>query len=139
MKDLSAPSPLGTSRAKLSWKRTLLLFSYVALGCTPRSPEPVELPADPPYIRGMLTRSDSAMILVEENPSDSLSLKTELRFGPNTAILWRTGDPASRDDLRLGAHVSAWVVGPVLQSYPSRATLGTLVIESTTQPGTPGI
>ena len=97
------------------------------------------MPADPPYIRGMLTRSDSATILVEENPSDSVSLKVVLRFGPDARILWRTGEPARRDDLRLGSHVSAWVDGPVLQSFPSRATLGTLVIESTTEPGSPGV
>jgi hypothetical protein len=96
---------------------------------------PVEIPQDPPYISGMITRLDSSSVRVEENPSESSgSAKAVLRLERSTAILWRSGEVATIGDLRLGTQVRAWVGGSVQESYPVRANARVLVIDSTTPP-----
>jgi hypothetical protein len=99
-----------------------------------------ELPTEPPYLSGAITAIEPAEIRVEADPgASSGSAKAVLRFGPETRILWRTGEVAGRADLRLGTVVSAWVAGPVMESYPVQATAATIVIESTTRPGVPQV
>lgn len=111
----------------------LLLFG----GCAPAKPDP-ELPTSPPYIRGVITAIDGSQIRVEQNPTSSTgAAKAVLRLTPETQILWRSGEVADRRDLRLGARVSAWVVGPLLESYPVQGTASTVMIESTTEPAVP--
>lgn len=122
-------------------KSPILLALLVATlcACTGSPPEGRrELPEEPPYLRGAVTAIDAAEIRVEADPSTTArSAKAVLRLTEETEILWRTGEPADRGDLRLGSVVSAWVAGPVLESYPVQATARTIVIESTTRPAAP--
>lgn len=96
------------------------------------------LPADPPYLRGTVTALDGDQVRVEENAGErSGSAKAVLRITPSTRIVWRTGEPAERGDLRLGTRVSAWVSGPIAESYPVQAEADLLLVESTTLPNEP--
>lgn len=117
------------------------ILPLLALLCACTGPNPktqAALPEEPPYLRGAVTAIDDAEIRVEADPSaTAISAKAVLRLTEETHILWRTGEPADRGDLRLGAVVSVWVSGPVLESYPVQATADTVVIESTTRPGAP--
>jgi hypothetical protein len=117
----------------------LLVLVSLLSACTRSAQEgPVELPSEPPYISGAITSIEATEIRVEADPgSASGSAKGVLRLTDDTQILWRTGERADRGDLRLGTVVSAWVAGPVLESYPVQATAATVVIESTTRPAAP--
>ena len=121
-------------------RRILPLLGLLAvLGACNRSAT-AELPTDPPYLRGAITAIEPTEIRVEVDPgAASGSAKAMLRLLEDTQILWRTGEPADRGDLRLGTVVSAWVAGPVMESYPVQATAATIVIESTTRPGVPQV
>lgn len=102
------------------------------------APEEGQLPEGTPYIRGVVTALDGASLRVEENAgAASGSAKAVLRVTDGTRILWRTGEPAELGDLRLGTRVSAWVSGPIAESYPAQAEADALVIESTTLPAEP--
>lgn len=96
------------------------------------------LPTEPPYLRGTVTAIDDATVRVEENAGErSGSAKAVLRITESTRIVWRTGRPAERGDLRLGARVSAWITGPVAESYPVQGEAAVLLVESTTLPNEP--
>jgi hypothetical protein len=118
----------------------LLVAVSFSGGCDREGAEmDARLPAEAPFVRGVVTAIDGADVTIEENPADqSGSPKAVLRLTPETDIFWRSGDQANPSDLRLGARVSAWTRGPVMESYPVQGTAGTLVIESTTMPGDPG-
>ena len=119
-------------------RRLLPLLCLAALFGACNGSAPVELPAEPPYMSGAITAIEPTEIRVEADPGTaSGSAKAMLRLTDETRILWRTGEPADRGDLRLGTVVSAWVTGPVLESYPVQATAATIVIESTTRPAVP--
>ena len=122
-------------------KHPILLPFLLAVLCACIGPVPDArraLPEEPPYLRGAVTAIDVSEIRVEADPSTTArSAKAVLRLTEETQILWRTGEPADRGDLRLGSVVSAWVAGPVLESYPVQATARTIVIESTTRPAAP--
>ena len=117
----------------------LLAPLLVLLGaCNSSSEPPATLPSEPPYLSGAITAIEGAEIRVEADPDRAAgSAKAMLRLTPETQILWRTGEPADRGDLRLGTVVSAWVNGPILESYPVQAAASTIVIESTTRPAAP--
>jgi hypothetical protein len=120
---------------------TGLFTAFLLLGaCGPEDAGmDARIPAEAPYLRGVITAIDGAEVRIEENPAEATaSAKAILRLTPETDILWRSGEHAEATDLRLGARVSAWTRGPVLESYPVQGTAGTLVIESTTMPGDPG-
>ena len=96
------------------------------------------IPAGPAYIRGAITANEGGQIRVEADPgAPAGSDKAMLRITEDTDILWRSGERADAGDLRLGTVVSAWVTGPVRESYPVQADAATLVIESTTRPAAP--
>jgi hypothetical protein len=116
-----------------------LAILLLLVACSRPEPEgPAALPSQPPYLHGAITAMDDAGIRVEADPgAASGSDKAMLRLTPGTRILWRTGEVADRGDLRLGTVVSAWVTGPVAESYPVQATAATIVIESTTRPAAP--
>lgn len=120
--------------------RLIALAGMVALlsACGGPSRAPAELPSEPPYMTGAITAIDEGSIRVEADPGGTAgSQKAMLRLTPETQILWRTGERADQGDLRLGTVVSAWISGPILESYPIQATVDTVVIESTTRPGAP--
>jgi hypothetical protein len=119
----------------------LLLSLPLLLVCactSPSSESPAAIPSEPPYLRGAITAMEAGEIRVEADPGQAAgSAKAMLRLTPETEILWRTGERADRGDLRLGTVVSAWVDGPILESYPVQAAASTIVIESTTRPAAP--
>ena len=82
-----------------------------------------------PELRALITEADPG--------AASGSDKAMLRITAETDIFWRSGERADRGDLRLGTVVSAWVAGPVRESYPVQADAATLVIEYTTRPAAP--
>lgn len=111
-----------------------LLLLFAACG----APEDGGAPAEPPYLRGTVTALDGQTVRVEENAGErSGSAKAVLRITGSTRIVWRTGEPADRGDLRLGTRVSAWVAGPIAESYPVQADAAVLLVESTTLPNEP--
>ena len=117
-------------------RRALVLALLAALGACSRST--ATLPDGAPFLRGAITAIDGAQIRVEADPgAPAGSDKASLRITDDTEILWRSGERADRGDLRLGTVVSAWVTGPVRESYPVQADAATLVIESTTRPAAP--
>jgi hypothetical protein len=123
------------------WIPVLLLAALALAGACERGRADVDarLPAEAPFLRGVVTAIDGADVRIEENPADQAgSPKAVLRLTPETDIFWRSGDQANPSDLRLGTRVSAWTRGPVMESYPVQGTAGTLMIESTTIPGDPG-
>lgn len=114
-----------------------LAMVLLLVGCG-ASEEEGAIPSEPPYLRGTVTAMDGAEVRVEENAGErSGSAKAVLRLTGSTRIVWRTGEPAEPGDLRLGSRVSAWVAGPVAESYPVQAEAGVLMIESTTLPNEP--
>ncbi|MEX2569977.1 MAG: hypothetical protein WD737_01630 [Gemmatimonadota bacterium] len=87
-------------------------------------------PTEPPDIQGIVSSTDSGTILIETNPLDeSGSPKAMVRLTPETAVMYRGGDAASRGELTIGHNVSAWFQGPAMESYPLQATGATIVIE----------
>lgn len=132
---LRPPRPATDATSRLRRALALLLL----LGaCRGREPRP-SLPVGAPYLKGVVTSAAGSVIEVESDPGSSAgSPKASLTVGPGTVILWRSGEPALRADLRLGSVVSAWVGGPVRESYPVQAAADTVVIESTTKPSRSG-
>ena len=112
--------------------RLLPLALLLALSACSR---PASLPTETPFIRGAITAIEGGQIRVEADPgAPAGSDKAMLRITRDTDIFWRSGERADQGDLRLGTVVSAWVTGPVRESYPVQADAATLVIESTTRP-----
>src|SRR5687768_1220354 len=106
--------------------------------CSRSASESGSLPADAPFMRGAITAIEGGPIRVEADPGAAAgSDKAMLRITGDTEIFWRSGERADRGDLRLGTVVSAWVSGPVRESYPVQADAATLVIEYTTRPAAP--
>lgn len=118
-------------------RRGILAASLLALLASGCAREPSEDPsAEPPYLSGAITAVDGAEIRVEAHPTGGAAAAV-LRLTPDTRIQWSTGEPASRRDLRLGAQVSVWVVGPVAESYPVQATARRVRIETVGSPVDP--
>ena len=93
-------------------------------------PDDNEIPTDAPTIQGIITATAGNSIRVEENPADeSGSDKAMLNITDNTRILRRSGETAGMSDLATGLRVSAWVTGPVAESYPWQGAASTIVIE----------
>jgi hypothetical protein len=114
---------------------TLAIVTLLLLAACWRPDPRASLPTGAPYLKGVVTASEGDQIRLEADSGvSSGSPKAALTLGPRTVLLWRTGDPAQRADLRLGSVVSAWVGGPIRESYPVQATADTLVIESTSKP-----
>jgi hypothetical protein len=94
-----------------------------------------DCPTKDPYIRGAITAVATESIRVEENPADlSGTAKAVLQLTEKTRIQRRAGGSALRSDLQVGVLVSAWVTGPVKESYPVQATACAIIIEEPSQP-----
>ncbi len=88
------------------------------------------IPSTAPYITGIVTMVTAEMLLVEENPAqDHGDAKVNLRLNGSTRILRRSGAGARPSDLRMGQSLSAWVAGPVMESYPVQAVAAVIIIE----------
>jgi len=88
-----------------------------------------------PYIRGTITEIDGNTVLVEENPAEEFhGKKALLLITGETVIVDEYGEIASEADLAVGQFVSAWVTGPVLESYPVQARASLIVIEPVAVP-----
>ena len=71
-------------------------------------------------------------VLIEETPGPSGGAKIVLTMPTSARVLRRTEAgvaSAAFADLRVGQRVSAWVDGPVAESYPSQARGSVVVIE----------
>jgi hypothetical protein len=113
-------------------------FEPVTEGCTPPEqldPDGAVSSDDPP----MCTDADSDVegtILVEASPYEpvgGLGDKASLTISRRTTAIWVCGPtdalvPGSFGDLVPGQVVSAWVDGPVAESYPVQATASALAV-----------
>lgn len=90
------------------------------------------IPSSPPSVTGTVTEIGSdGRIRIEENPSEpSGSQKFVVRLSDGATILTRGGVAMKAGDIAVGSRVSAWLVGPVMESYPAQGTANVIVIES---------
>jgi hypothetical protein len=114
----------------------LALTVASSVSCSPASIAPDR----PPDIVGTITSvqpptapDGPTRVRIEANPSEeSGSPKMVLAIGPETRLLDRRDGDESRDvavgALRVGDRVEGWVTGPVMESYPSQGTAGTIVL-----------
>jgi len=83
-------------------------------------------------IQGSVTSVSGAVVLVEEEPNgESGSEKGYFTVTGETEILRQQGEalvPAALDDLEVGELVVATYAGPVLESFPTQGTAGSIVI-----------
>ncbi len=116
-------------------------IAIIALLAGCRASQTVDIPSDPPSIRGTITNATAATsgdrlgsILVEEVPSDqSGSNKSSVRVTRDTRILVRESGGLRRGtfaDLRTGQIAEAWFTGPVMESYPTQATASVVVVNA---------
>lgn len=89
------------------------------------------IPASPPSVTGTVTEiGTDGRLRIEENPSEPIgSQKFVLRLSDGATILTRAGLPMKAGDIAVGSRVSAWIVGPVMESYPAQGTANVIVIE----------
>lgn len=67
---------------------------------------------------------------IEERPGDATgSAKAVVRLSAGATIITRAGVAARVEDIAVGTRVSAWFIGPVMESYPVQATANVIVIE----------
>lgn len=91
------------------------------------------VPTLPASITGTVTGIGAdRRIRIEERPGDaSGSAKAVVRLSADATVVTRAGVAARFEDIGPGARVSAWFVGPVMESYPVQATANVIVIEGT--------
>lgn len=91
------------------------------------------VPTLPASITGTVTDIGADRRLrIEERPGDaSGSAKAVVRLSADATIVTRAGVAARVEDIAVGTRVSAWFIGPVMESYPVQATANVIVIEGT--------
>jgi hypothetical protein len=81
-------------------------------------------PNAPPYISGLVTAIADGRVRIEETPGlEAGGNKTVTTVGAETKLFRSTPDGPRRitlGDLRVGDVVDAWIIGPVLESYPTQ-------------------
>ena len=83
-----------------------------------------------PSIIGLVTAITLPQVVVEANPAESHgSDKARVRVTDDTQVLRQGEGVMGITDLRVGQKVKVWFDGPVMESYPSQATAGVIVIE----------
>jgi hypothetical protein len=122
---------------RLHHLRSSLVLSLLLAGCAPAT----VVPTDPPDIAGTITgvlapatADGPTRVRIEANPAEeSGSPKMVLAVERGTRILERTSATETRpvgiDALRVGERVRAWVSGPIMESYPSQGSAGTIVLD----------
>ncbi len=84
-----------------------------------------------PSISGQITAVALPMVMVEENPAESHgSDKARVRITEATQVLRESEGVVGATELGVGQQVKVWFTGPVMESYPSQATAGVIVIDS---------
>jgi hypothetical protein len=107
-----------------------MLVCTACSSSTPGAPGTAALDSVP-YIRGTITAIERNRIRIEEVPADLTgTAKALLRLTDTTRIQLHSGAVASPSDLRVGQGVSAWVTGPIMESYPVQADASAVVIEA---------
>ena len=117
--------------------RCVLALTLPVAGCAPSALVPEEAPDIAGTITSVLapaTADGPTRVRIEANPAEeSGSPKMVLAVERGTRILERTSGAETRavgiDALRVGERVRAWVDGPIMESYPSQGTAGTIVLE----------
>ena len=117
----------------------LLLAATTACSAQPGAELPLgslpEIPPMQPSITGTITSVDSERVRVEERPSEpSGGKKAVVRLTERTQLLHRDGSAATVANLVVGARLSVWFVGPVMESYPVQATARAVVLEQPARP-----
>lgn len=111
------------------------IAALVLLACS--AANGVGVPGTDPAVRGIITRVNVSgekigTVLIEEVPSDSSgSAKFSVTIKQGTRIFTRLGESVRKTDfaaLRTGQVVEAWFSGPVMESYPARATAEAIVV-----------
>ena len=117
--------------------RSLLVSAVAVAACASSA----RLPEVTPDIVGTITSvqppsspDGRTRVRIEANPAEeSGSPKMVLAVERETRILdaRRGGEmrPAGIEALRVGERVRAWVTGPIMESYPSQGTAGTIVLD----------
>lgn len=128
-----APADPPATRGRPMRTAVRLLVLLLLAACARPSPEEdAAIPAEPPYIVGTVTAASPGEVRIEEDPaSEAGSAKAVLRITGRTRLLRRSGGAAPAGDLAPGARVSAWVTGPIAESYPVQAEAATIVVEET--------
>jgi len=112
-----------------TWFPAIALLIFAA-GCAGSGPAADDGAAKGPDIRGTITRIAGATLVVEENPSEqSGSPKAAVEITGSTRIRTSAGGPMSPYAFRTGQIVSVWFKGPVLESYPVRATAEQIIVD----------
>jgi hypothetical protein len=117
--------------------RFLLACAVSVAACAPS----VRLPDEAPDIVGTITSvhppaspEGRTRVRIETNPAEeSGSPKMVLAIDRETRILDASDGGGTRpvgiEALRVGDRVRAWVTGPIMESYPSQGTAGTIVLD----------
>lgn len=107
----------------------LLVATLGAAGCPPRFPD------RDPYIRGTVAGQEPGWgWLVDARPDLTAqgvahAARAYVGVPRGARVLWRSGARARPADIGLGAEVSVWITGPVLDVNPPVTTAATVVIE----------
>ena len=116
--------------------RWILASAIVLAACAPAA----IVPDHAPDIVGTITSVQApptpegrTRVRIEANPAEeSGSPKMVLAVDRETRILDASGGGEMRrvgvEALRVGDRVRAWVTGPIMESYPSQGTAGTIVV-----------
>ncbi len=114
-----------------------IAFVVSIAGCAPAASVPDVAPdivGTITTVQAPATAEGRTRVRIEANPADdSGSPKMVLAVEPETRILDARGGgemrPAGLEALRVGARVRAWVTGPIMESYPSQGSAGTIVLD----------
>lgn len=123
--------------------RKLLLAVVLATATFVAAPVAAqEASGDYGRIAGFVTELSGTAALIEENPiEESGSDKANVAITADTLIFVQRGQdrvPAAPEDLAVGQIVEATFAGPVAESYPLQATVGSItIIEDPNEPAGP--
>ena len=114
----------------------LLFSSLISSGCSPAVTDPSVSRATAatlrtnPSITGQVTAVALPAIVVEEKPIEPHgSDKALVKITDGTQVLRQGEGAVGATELRVGQQVKVWFTGPVMESYPTQATAGVIVIE----------
>jgi hypothetical protein len=103
----------------------IAMLTIGLFGCAGRTPGGSDkgVPTTQPYIIGEITKIEGGRILIETSPGKQIDNKSWLAISEATRLFKQDGKLVSTiaaQDLAVGQRVSAWVSGPVMESYPTQ-------------------